>query len=203
MAFIVIRSIILYFAVIIAIRVMGKRQIGQLQPIELVVTILISDLATMPMQNTDLPLLAGILPILTLAALEIACSLIALRAAPIRRLMYGRPLVLVCGGRFLQHEMLRARVSVYDITEAMHGEGIRDLRELDNVILETNGDLSVMPKDDAKGGLCEILIADGKFTQRREDAERVLNERGIKSPKDVFLMSKSADGEYFIVEKDV
>ena len=201
MAFIVIRSVILYFVVIIAIRVMGKRQIGQLQPIELVVTILISDLATMPMQNTDLPLLAGVLPIFTLCALEIAASLLTLKLPGARRLLYGSPVVLVCSGEFLQSQMRRARVSIDDITEAMRTEGMTDLYELEHAILETNGHLSVIPKKDAAGGMATLMIADGRVLVSDGGLENELRRRGMAA-KDVFIASRSGNGRYFIVKKE-
>lgn len=201
MAFIVIRSVILYFVVIIAIRVMGKRQIGQLQPTELVVTILISDLATMPMQNTDLPLLAGVLPIMTLCALEIAASLLALKLPHVRKALYGSPVVIVSGGEFLQYDMQRARVSIDDVTEAMHTEGITDLKDLDYVILETNGHLSVIPKDGARKGAARLMIADGKALEKDEALAAELARRGL-TVRDTFIASRSADGGYFIVAKE-
>ena len=223
MAFIVIRCLILYFVVILAVRIMGKRQIGELQPIELVITILISELASMPMQDPDQPILSGILPIFTLAAIEIAMSLITLKSVKTRYFFYGKPIVMIYKGKIYQHEMAKARVSVDDLTEAMRGAGVMKIEDIDYAILETNGNVSVIPKAEKQpltpqdmnkkpadsNDMPDVIIIDGRVIRENipqglseEWLDRVLTSQGVRSPKDIFLLTRDSTGRTYIVKKE-
>ena len=223
MAFIVIRCLILYFVVILAVRMMGKRQIGELQPSELVITILISELASMPMQDTDQPILSGVLPIFTLAAIEILLSIITLKSVKTRYLFYGKPIVMVYKGKIFQYEMTRARVSIDDLTEAMRTAGVLRIEDIDYAILETNGNVSIIPKaekqplttEDIKikpsdsNDMPDIIIIDGRvISQNIPDdlsdgwLDTVLRSQNLTSPKDVFIMTRDSSGKTYIVKKE-
>ena len=204
MVFIVIRCVILYFSVSIAVRIMGKRQIGELQPCELVITILISELASMPIQDTNMPILYGILPIITLAALEITISTLTLKSMKFRHLLYGRPITIIRDGKINQKEMTRARMSIDDLVEAMHNEGIATISDIGIAILETNGNVSVIDKQNANVG--EIIIADGVFdkdvlNRLKLSEKEVLKAAKSKNTDGIFLMVREKDGSYYIVRK--
>lgn len=205
MVFIVLRCIILYFCVSAAVRIMGKRQIGELQPCELVITILISELASMPIQDSNMPILYGILPIITLAALEIIVSTITLKSVKFRRLLYGRPITIIRDGKIYQKEMTRARMSVDDLVEAMHNEGIATISDIGLAILETNGNVSVIDKQNANVG--EIILSDEVFdndvlNRLKLNKKEVLKATGLKSEKGVFLIIREKNGSFRTIRKE-
>ena len=222
-AFIILRCFILYFAVILAVRIMGKRQIGELQPSELVITILISELASMPIQDTDQPILSGILPIFTLAAIELGISLITLKSIKTRYFFYGKPIVMVYKGQIYQHEMERARVSIDDLTEAMRTSGVMKIEDIDYAILETNGNVSIISKPEKlpitpqdmkvkpadKNEMPDNIIIDGRIIKENMPKDlsdgwldRVLAAQGVSDPKEIFLMTRDSSGKTFIVKKE-
>jgi uncharacterized membrane protein YcaP (DUF421 family) len=183
---------------------MGKRQIGELQPCELVITILISELATIPIQDTDMPILYGILPIMVLSALEIGISLIALKFISFRHLLYGRPITIIRNGKIDQKQMRRARISVDDLVEAMRAEGIANIRDVGLAVLETNGNVSVIDKKDAD--ISEIIITDGVFDKAvlkrlKLSKKEVLTAIKEKSEKRLFLVTREKDGKYYTVKR--
>lgn len=139
-----IRTVILYFVVIIAMRLMGKRQIGDLQPSEMVVTIMISELAAIPMGNSGTPILVGIMPILILIVLEIALSCGAMKSKRLSRLISGKPSVIIHNGKINKEEMRRLRMNYDDLKEELRLEGCTDIKSIKYAILETNGQLSLL-----------------------------------------------------------
>lgn len=183
---------------------MGKRQIGELQPCELVTTILISELASLPIQDTDMPILHGILPIITLGALEIAISTLTLKSVKFRNFFYGKPITIICDGKIDQKQMARARISLDDLVEAMRTEGISNIRDIGTAVLETNGNVSIIEKKDEDNA--QILISDGVFNE--DGLERLkLSKKEIlkavkeKSEKELFLVIREKDGKYYSVKK--
>lgn len=219
----VFRCIILYVAVVVAVRIMGKRQIGELQPSELVVTILLSEFAALPLQDLNMPLIWGILPMFLMAALELLMSFFTLKSMRFRALCYGRPVVLIYQGLINQRELLRTRVSVEDIMEAMRNNGILAIEDIQMAVLETNGTLSIIPKPEAaapiakdlkikvpkSGGIPSILIMDGHIVERTV-RERNMNEeqvhnilKGYQMPiKDVFVLTIDDDGKTYMVKRE-
>lgn len=141
-----IRTLILYLLVITGLRIMGKRQIGEMQPSELVVAIMISDLATIPMQETGIPLFSGIIPIFTLIIMEILLSQFSLKNKKFRRMMTGKPNVIIHNGRILEDEMKKIRFNMDDLNEQLRIQGYTGIRDINFAILETNGQLSIIPK---------------------------------------------------------
>ncbi len=204
MVYIILRCIILYFTVTAAVRIMGKRQIGELQPCELVITILISELASIPIQDLNMPILYGILPILTLAALEIGVSFLTLKSIKFRRLFYGTPITIVRDGKIEQAEMERARVSVDDLAEAMRTEGIADIRDIGYAVLETNGNMSIIDKQ--QGQMPDIVLSDGEFDNKaikRLGIKKrdIITKSKVKTKDDLFLVLYDKNGNYYIVKK--
>ena len=140
-----LRTIILYLVLIAAMRLLGKRQIGQLEPSEFVVAMLIADLASIPMQNSGIPLLSGLVPILTILGLELVLSGFSLGSVKFRRLLCGKPVILVENGKPVQQNMRQTRVTLDELTSKLRGQGVLDLTTVQYAILETDGNLSVFP----------------------------------------------------------
>ncbi len=192
------RTVILYFAVILAMRVMGKRQIGELQPFELVVTLMLSDLAAVPMQQTSIPLLAGLVPIGALVVLEVVLSCISMKSKRARAFLLGRPSILIRDGKLDESEMRRLRVNIDDIEDEIRKKDIKSVADVEIAILETDGSISAFPKAN-EGGLPYTLISDGRVIDEnmkkcglsRKDLQKML---GSLSPEDVFLATYTKNG---------
>lgn len=148
MSIVLIRSIILYIIVIFGVRLMGKRQLGELQPSELVITILISNIATLPLEDPEIPLIIGILPILSLVCYEVIMSWVTLHSLRMRRIISGRPKIIIRDGQIEQATLKDLRLSVDDLMTALRGNDIFDPSEVQFAIIETTGTISVYPKSD-------------------------------------------------------
>ena len=214
----VVRCAFLYLLVITAMRIMGKRQIGELEPSELVVAIMISELAAVPMQEPGMPILMGIAPILTLVALEILMSVLQLKSVRIRKFVCGVPSILVERGNILQKELRRNRFTIDELTETLREQGVVDIATVQYAILESNGKLSVLlhpehrpmpagPQNTPDPGLPSIVISDGHILANNLERlnlpkswlDKTLRERGAKSPGEVFLlMADEAGGIYYL-----
>ena len=140
-----VRTIILYALLILAIRLMGKRQIGQMEASEFVVTMLVANLASIPMQDEGIPLFFGMIPILTVLGMELCLSALSLRSIRLRRLLCGKPVILIENGRILQENLRNTRVTMDELTGLLRLKDVLDLRSVRYAILETNGNLSVFP----------------------------------------------------------
>lgn len=157
MSTIFIRSLILYAVVIFSVRLMGKRQLGELQPGELVITILISNIATLPLENTSVPLLVGILPILTLVCLEVLMSWFSMKSKTLRRLVSGSPKIVIRDGSIIQQTMLDLRLTVDDLLMSLRSNQIFSPDEVQFAIVETTGTISVYPKAAYRNAVQEDL----------------------------------------------
>lgn len=223
MLMIVIRTGILYFLVILGIRLMGKRQIGDMQPGELVITILISEIAAIPLQDFDQPILTGAVAIFTLVFLEILISVITMKFNKFRRVFYGDSAIIIKDGKLDQKMLKKLRVTVPDLLEVMRTEQIFDISDVAYAILETNGQLSIMPKSacqtatvgDLEGNIKDaalpyLVISDGRFIDdsikqlgyNRTTVTELAKLQGL-NPKDIFLMTCDKNGKTNIIEKDV
>ena len=141
-----VRTIILYLFIIVGIRMMGKRQVGELEPSELVMSLIIADLASVPMQDYGIPLLTGLLPILALLALTMMLSVLTMRSMKFRTLLCGRPSVIIRQGALDVKEMHRNRLTVDELLEDLRAKGYTDPSQVWYAVLETNGQLSVLPR---------------------------------------------------------
>ena len=139
------RTVIVYLVLIAVIRLMGKRQIGQMEPSEFVVTMLVANLASIPMQDSGIPLLAGIVPILTVLGVELVLSALSLRSIGLRKLLCGKPVILIENGNILQENLRKTRVTLDELTGHLREKDVLDLHSVQYAILETNGNLSVFP----------------------------------------------------------
>ena len=140
-----IRTIILYIVLIFGIRLMGKRQIGQMEASEFVVTMLVANLAAIPMQDGGIPLFSGLVPILTVLGMELVFSGLIMCSVKFRKLLCGKPVILIENGRILQENLLATRVTLDELTSHLRQHDVLDLRSVQYAILETDGNLSVFP----------------------------------------------------------
>ena len=143
-----LRTIILYLVLIAVIRLMGKRQIGQMEASEFVVTMLVANLASIPMQDTGIPLFSGFVPIVTVLGLELVLSHLSLRSIRLRKLLCGKPVILIENGNILQENLRKTRVTLDELTGHLREKDVLDLGSVQYAILETNGNLSVFPYPD-------------------------------------------------------
>ena len=140
-----VRTVILYLALIISVRLMGKRQVGQMEPSEFVVTMLVANLASIPMQDEGIPLFSGLVPILTVLGVELVLAGLTLKSILVRRLLCGKPVILIENGKILQKNLQKTRVTMDELVGHLREKDVLDLASVQFAILETNGNLSVFP----------------------------------------------------------
>lgn len=140
-----IRTGLLYLVLVLSVRLMGKRQIGQMEPSEFVVTMLVANLAAIPMQDAAIPLYSGLVPILTVLGMELLLSGLMMRSIVLRRLFCGKPVILIEDGKILQDNLRATRVNLDELTAQLRQKDVLDLRTIQYAILETSGNLSVFP----------------------------------------------------------
>lgn len=218
------RTLILYFLIMVGMRLMGKRQIGELEPSELVLTMMISDLATVPMQDFGIPLLAGVIPILTLLSVSLLLSQLSLRSLRFRKLICGVPTVLIREGVVQQKAMRENRYTLDELLEQLRGAGISSIADVQYAILENSGQLSVLPRASRQPLTPEqmgvplrqeetlpiVLINDGRLLARNLEAcgkdsswlQAVLHSRHVSSPREVFLLTLDELGQLNFIPKE-
>lgn len=217
-----IRTLLLYIIIILAIRIMGKRQISELQTSELVVTLLISDIAAIPMQNTSQPLVSGFIPILVLVSCELLLSSAMLKNAKFRKIVCGKPIVIINDGIVDQKEMRRLRMSTEDLSEQLRQMNVFNLSEVAYALIETNGKLSVLKKPEnqqpsnsmlgvvaPEDGFYAVIISDGEISEfsaslcgiSKQWIEGVLKGEGLQL-SDVFIMTANKSKDYYLVKKE-
>lgn len=140
-----IRTIVLYLVLIAVVRLMGKRQIGEMEPAEFVVTMLVANLAAIPMQDGGIPLYSGLVPILTVLGVELVLSVMSMHSVKLRRLLCGKPVILIQNGKILQDQLRSTRVTMDELTELLREKDVLSPDMVQYAILETNGNLSVFP----------------------------------------------------------
>ena len=218
----IIRTILLYCFIIFAIRLMGKRQISDMQPSELVVTLVISDIASLPMQNTSQPLLSGIIPVIVLVALEIVTSVFMMKSKRFRRMICGSPVVVISDGKLLQKEMRRLRLTTDDLFALLRQQNIFSPEDVQYCIVETNGTVSVLEKPEKRKPTAEdfkisipdskleaMVISDGILietalplcSQSKDSVENVLKKEKLRQ-SDVLIMTLDGLGNYNIILKE-
>ncbi len=223
MATAMIRTVLIYLILIAGIRLMGKRQVGELEPSELVLALLISDLAVVPMQDFGVPLLAGIIPIITLLSITMILSVVAMKNIRIRKMLCGTPTIVVRNGKLLPREMNKVRMSIDELMEELRLQGVTDFQTVKYAILETSGQVSVllyqneqpvtaaqMRANPVETGLPIILISDGQLMEEhlkwrgleQKWLEKQLKKYGFKSYKEVFLMTIDEQDQVYIVPKE-
>lgn len=218
---IIVRTVFSYSFVIIGIRLMGKRQIGDMQPGELVTTLLISEIAAIPLQDADQPILFGATAIFSLVALELVISLIAMKSFLFRKILSGKSAVIIKNGRIDQTQMKKLRMTVLDLIELLRVQNVYDIDTVDYAVLETNGSLNVLLKPEEqpatvkdlklyadKKSLPFPIISDGKMIDEsikalettRQRVEQLLKKNKTEV-KEVFLLSLDRLGNYTLIKK--
>ncbi len=139
-----IRTILLYAFIILAVRIMGKRQISDMQTSELVITLVISDIAAIPMQNVEQPIVSGLLPIAVLVSLEIILSVIMLKSSKFRKIICGNPVIIISNGKILHNQLKKLRISYEDLYSLLRQQEVFDVNDVKHGIIETNGSLSLL-----------------------------------------------------------
>lgn len=209
MLIITIRTIILYLLIVFSLRLMGKKQLGELQPSELVTTIMVSNIATLALEEASMPMLMGVVPILMIVCLDVIMSGITLKNTRIRKVVSGSARVIISDGVIDQKELKNLRYTIDDVTEAMREQGIFDISQIQYAIVETNGKINFLQKEAPPKNPPEIIIRDGEINtdglKRAKLGEgwvkKILKENGAEISS-VFIMSADSDGKYQIVVKD-
>ena len=223
MIVILLRTVILYILIVFGIRLLGKRQVGELEPTELVLALIIADLASVPMQNNGIPLLSGLIPIIVLLCMAMIMSVLMMKSIQFRTLLCGRPSIVIDRGQLNQRELFRNRLTIDELLEELRSKGFMSLDSIQYAILETNGQLSVFPKASdqpvtaAQMGLnCDepgiplVLISDGHLIShnlRRCGYEenwlrKQLSAHGADRVEQVFLFTVDELGKTCFVAKE-
>ena len=216
------RTIIIYIVVTFAIRLMGKRQIGDMQPNELVITLLISEIAAIPLQDTKQPVLLGIVAIFVLVVLEILVSVLTMKVFKFRQLLSGKSAVIIKNGVIDRQTMRDVRMTVLDLVELLRGKDVFNIDEVAYAVLEVNGSLSVLKKSEMqtvtrkdmslkneKEALPLPVITDGRIVKESLNSLLITSgelleilKRQKKTPEEIFLMTLDRNGDYTIIEKE-
>ncbi len=218
MAIVLLRTLIIYFSLLITMRLLGKRQLGEMELSEFVLAALIADLAAHPLQDIGIPLINGLVPILTLFCCEVLIAGATLKSIRLRSIFFGRPSVLILRGKVVQTELRKNRFSLDELMQELRNQGVLDISKIEYGILETDGQLNVIlyesesPVTPAMLNIetsCDaypaIIINDGRVMETNlrhlgRDMNwltKQLNERGLKSPTDVFLMTLNKSGQIY------
>ncbi|NLL51104.1 MAG: DUF421 domain-containing protein [Peptococcaceae bacterium] len=218
----IFRTTILYLIVVLVLRLMGKRQIAQLQPFELVIILMISELAAVPSEDVAIPLISGLLPVLVLFLLGVTISQITLKSEKARAFICGTPTLLINKGHILESELRRLRYSISDLMEQLRAKDMPNIADVEYAILETNGDLSVIPKvmkrpatpEDLNlqlpsENLASTLIMDGILQDKNFPHANVteawlmqeLKKAGIKDYRQVLIASVDGKGQLYVQAK--
>lgn len=209
MIIVVVRSIILYSLVIAALRLMGKKQLGELQPSELVTTILISNIATLSLEEPSMPMILGIVPILMIVCIDVLLSGLMLKSVKLRKAVTGSPRVIISDGVINQKEMKNLRYTIDDVLESMRDADIFDINEVRYAIVETTGKINFFKKTDGKTDPPALIIKDGMLIEEglkkaglgAEWLSGVLSKKNTNLKK-VFLLTAKGDGSYTIILKE-
>lgn len=218
------RTAILYLLLIVGIRLTGKRQIGELEPIELVLTMLLSDLASVPMQDFGIPLVNGVIPIVTLLSMSMLLSCFSLHSVRFRALICGKPAIIIQDGKLQQAAMRHNRLTLDELFEELRTQGVTDISDVKYAVLETGGQLSVLLRTAAQPAtpyqlgltyeddvfLPTVIINDGRLLRGNlrqtghDEAwlQAQLSENGVDAPSQVFLLSIDERGKIICIVKD-
>lgn len=222
MVTVLIRSTIIYLTLLIALRLTGKRQVGELEISELITTFMISELATTPIQNLSIPLIYSLIPIVLLLCTEVLLSFLATKSAFLKKMFFGNPSIIIRNGVINQKELARLRIGVNELLGELRLKDVSDISFVDYAILEQNGKLSVFLKGDRQeiclkdlnkkgdeAGICHAVIVDGKINQSNLDfagksyswLEKYINSHNINM-KEIFLMTVNDLGQVTIIYKE-
>lgn len=216
-----IRAGIIYFFIILAVRLMGKRQVGELKPHEFVITILLSAIAVIPLEENSMPLANCIVPILLFISMEIIVSVLSMKSIWFRNLVQGRPIFIIRNGKLDQKKLRQMRFTIDDVVDALRQKDIFDISEVRDAVVETNGTISVLPKAQYRPltpndvnlnveekGMPVTIVMDGKpvseyfneYKVKDSEIELVLQTVNKDASK-ILLLTIDDDGNTFLIEK--
>lgn len=222
MLIIFFRAIILYVFVLIVMRLMGKREIGQLQPFELAISIMIADLSTVPMADTGIPIFNGIIPILGLLLMHLLISVLNLKSLKAREIICGKPRILIYRGRIDEKALKKERFTINELQERLRGNNVINIGDVEYAILETSGQVTVIQKPEKRNtipedfniippyeGISYDLVVDGKVMKDNLDIlgkdyqwlEKELGKMNIK-PEEALVATIDGNGKIFCQKKE-
>lgn len=222
MLILIFRTFILYLLIILVMRIMGKREIGQLQPYELAVTLIISELVTLPMENNGLPLINGIIPVATITIAQLSVSWLTTKSQWLQDFVSGRYTIIIENGKLIEKNMKRQKYNITELLEQLRMNGVTKIDDVQYAILETSGQLSVQLKESKRPvtaeqmlvatqyeGLPINIVLDGKLVKENlngakltvDDVKKRLLEDNL-TIEDSFYVSINAKGEYYIQAKE-
>lgn len=217
-----IRAVIMYVFIVMAVRVMGKRQVGELKPHELVITILVSQIASIPLEDNAMPLANSMVPLLILISCEIIASVISMKSLKFRNLLQGKPIFVIRHGKLDEKQMKRLRFTMDDLIDALRQKDVFDIAQVEDAVVETNGSLSVLLKPEYSpvtpsqlqlnvqdDGMPITVVMDGKpiteyFGAEKisaEKIEQILTSNQLKAKK-LMLLTVDDSGNIFIINKE-
>ena len=223
MAIIFVRTVILYFAILISMRIMGKRQLGEMEISEFIVAALIADLAATPLQDIGIPLLNGLVPIIIMFCLEIIIAGLNMRSVKLRKLTYGRPELIIRDGRIIREAMRKNRFTLDELMQELRAQGLTDTAQVEYAVLETNGQLSIILKsgdqpvtasqmgvDGDDVSYAHIIINEGRILDNnlrllgrdRRWLAGELKRQNFKSADEVYVLTLSENGNVFCQAKE-
>ena len=223
MAIIFVRTVILYFAILISMRIMGKRQLGEMEISEFIVAALIADLAATPLQDIGIPLLNGLVPIIIMFCFEIIIAGLNMRSIKLRKLTYGRPEIIIRNGRIIREAMQKHRLTLAELMQARRAQGLTDTAQVEYAVLETNGQLSIILKsgdqpatasqmgvDGDDVSYAHIIINEGRILDNnlkllgrdRRWLSNELKRQNFRSADEVYILTLSESGRVFCQAKE-
>ena len=212
MVLIMIRTAIIFAVLLVVMRLMGKRQIGEMQPFELVITLLIAELACIPMADTSIPLLYGIVSVLAIFVLHEAVTLLDLKVKPLKSVLSGKPSVVINKNGIDDYQLKKNNLDVSDLIESLRAAGYFSLDCIDYALYESNGTFSALPKENyeqMQTSLPLVIIDNGKFNGKnlaltglgQEYFETILREQGVRKHKNVLVLTADGEGKIYLQEK--
>lgn len=222
MTLVFIRTVIIYFFIILAVRLMGKRTVGELKPHELVITILISAVAVIPLEENAMPLANCIIPVMIFVSLEILVSCLSLKSVRFRRLIQGRPVIIIENGKLDQKKLAELRFTMDDIIDALRQKDIFDISQVEQAVIESNGSISVLPKAEyqsvtpsdiklsvKENGMPMIIATDGKIVDEYFNEHKInksvitdiLKNEGLKE-EEAMLLTVDGNGNTYYIKKE-
>ncbi|MBP3483776.1 MAG: DUF421 domain-containing protein [Oscillospiraceae bacterium] len=223
MAIIFVRTVILYFAILISMRIMGKRQLGEMEISEFIVAALIADLAATPLQDIGIPLLNGLVPIIIMFCFEIIIAGLNMRSLKLRKLTYGRPEIIIRNGRIIREAMQKNRFTLDELMQELRAQGLTDTAQVEYAVLETNGQLSIIlksgdqPATASQMGVvgddvsyAHIIINEGRILDNnlellgrdRRWLSNELKRQNFRSADEVYILTLSESGRVFCQAKE-
>lgn len=212
MVLVTIRTAIIFIVLLIIMRLMGKRQIGEMQPFELVITLLIAELACIPMADVSIPLLYGIISVVTIFVLHEIMTLLDLKLKPLKSFISGKPSVVVNKNGIDDYQLKRNNLDVSDLIESLRTAGYFSLDAVDYALYEANGTFSALPNqsyEQMQTSLPLVIIDNGKYDQKNLEItglkqsyfDEILKEQNIKSPKEVLVLTADGTGKIYLQVK--